>query len=160
MNDPEPQKTEKWTIDHPQGCISEYRQGGKTVCKLWYPDGTLEECKTYMNGKLEGEFLRWHDNGQLCLSEFYKDGKLEGERKTWILTGEILDREMYHLGLLDGTSWHWFYNGPIHSRISYRNGNIDGECKQYGMFGDLRRTFYRNNIPIIPNFTSQIEKIL
>lgn len=157
MNDSEPQEIEEWTIDHPQGRISEYRQGDKIVRKLWYTNGILEESKTYKNGKPEGECLRWHDNGSLGMREFYKNGKLE-ERKTWMVSGSSYDHELYHLGLLDGRSRHWYYDGSIRSIIFYREGKLEGECKQYGSIGDLRCSFYRSNILIISDFTPRIKK--
>lgn len=157
MDAPESEKIEEWKIDHPQGRVSEYRQGDKIVRKLWYTDGTLEESKTYKNYKPEGECLRWHDNGNLCAREFYKDGKLE-ERKTWMRNGSSYDHELYHLGLLDGRSRHWDYDGSIHSMIFYWEGKIEGECKQYGSIGDLRCSFYRSNVLIVSDFTPQIRK--
>ena len=97
--------------------------------KLWWENGQLESCGSYVNGLREGEHKRWRENGQLSFCGSWVNGQKQGEHKLWHENGQLWFCGSWVGGLCEGEHKAWHENGQLSSCDSWVNGKLVGEEK-------------------------------
>lgn len=105
--------------------------------EYFYKNGKLKQKEDYVDGKLDGEFIRNHTNGQLNASWAYTNGVRNGKCKSYHSNGQLEENKNYILGELDGIYEEYYDNGQLKEKKNYILGEIDGIYESYYLNGQL-----------------------
>lgn len=95
------------------------------VCVRWMR-GVLREKGFYVNGKLEGPFIKWDEQGRVLEQAEYKAGMKEGERVLYEPSvNRVYSIETYRQDLLHGESVT-FVEGRPYCKTKYSRGELHG----------------------------------
>lgn len=119
------------------------------VCSKYNKNKKIEFEKNYINGKLDGEFIRYFENGNISsivtfinskpagYKQFYESNKIKAEKTddgktqiltTWFENGNKQSVQHFYNNMLNGKSEQWYDNGKIEF------SNLFKQNKQYGKF--------------------------
>lgn len=84
----------------------------------------------YVNGKLDGEFVKYHSNGAVKETAQYKNGKLHGRYCEWTKDGVQITQVEYQNGKLHGEYIAWVKGIEI-KRCNFVNNKLDGKFVSY-----------------------------
>jgi len=70
--------------------------------KLWWENGQLESCGSWVNGQKQGEHKSWWENGQLEFCGSWVNGQKQGEHKEWFSDGQLESCDSWVNGKLVG----------------------------------------------------------
>jgi antitoxin component YwqK of YwqJK toxin-antitoxin module len=86
--------------------ILQYRYEKKRLTiESYYQNGKRDTVEIYVNGLLDGKYIRYFDNGQIEVLASYKEGKLNGLIKSYNKNGKILSENNY----LNGKIVHYTF---------------------------------------------------
>ena len=105
--------------------------------EYFYENGKLKQKEDYIDGKLDGEFIRNHTNGQLNASWAYTNGVRNGKSKSYYSNGQLNENMNYILGELDGIYEEYYDDGQLKENINYLLGERDGIYETYYPNGQL-----------------------
>lgn len=97
------------------------------LCRIWYPDGTLQCEENYEESFLQGLHREWYPSGQLKMECTYKKAENHGERKDWHENGVMRFFCQYVDGICHGQYKEWHANGQIKEFRLYVHGRRHGE---------------------------------
>lgn len=138
----------------PIGC------GGKNEKKIYFPDGSLKEIRSYENGLRHGKYITFHANGdtarvyiyrkdslksmrvlvnnQTALFREYRDTLLQNGKEIFYHSdGSIKSVAEFKDGLAHGATLSYYKNGSNRTIMSYFKGEGVGEFEQYYPNGNL-----------------------
>lgn len=96
---------------------------------VYYPEGSLSQYYSTLNGLREGAGWEYHANGQLWFESFYKAGKKEGQHIVLSDSGKVVRQTDYLNGTKHGIEAHYYADGSQQLKINYQEGSPVG--KQY-----------------------------
>lgn len=121
----------------------------KTVNGLLFEDGTLldgkkhgiwteyfpqelriKDTRSYMDGKLTGNWLKYNNLGRVEEFEQYLNDQLHGIKVRYSM-GKPLEYAEYKLGKLHGNYRTYHKNGTIQQEASFADGKQDGYLRFY-----------------------------
>lgn len=103
----------------------------------YFPDSTLKEEMTLLNGKRVHVFKQWHANGKLKQLANYLEGHLHGEKKIWSSKAILLSHLNYEFGQPHGKQLTWYPSGELHKELNLNKGKEEGIQKAYRKNGAL-----------------------
>ena len=107
-----------------------YITDNKKVLTTWYNNNQKESEGTYINGKLEGNYITWYKNGQMQSKIQYKNGQMEGSNITYFENGKIESMRYYKNNtLIKEKQTTWYNDGQLRSEF------VDGEYREYDRNG-------------------------
>lgn len=108
--------------------------------RRYYPDGTLKDEITYLNGLPNGVTRRWHPNGVLAMEIPTKMGEVQGVVRQWNRTGKLLGS--YEIKDGNGLQMLWAENGQLIGEIPLLDGKMTGRQRAWFEDGDLAGAQY------------------
>jgi antitoxin component YwqK of YwqJK toxin-antitoxin module len=120
----------------------------KEVYRHYYPNGTLKEEYSMVNGKFNGKYKAFYSNGKLqAIGEFY-NGKMNGIWQYYYDSGRKQSIQEYSNGKIvninfwgkngeqqikegNGVAIKYYKSEQIESIMSYRNSVLDGKCETW-----------------------------
>jgi TonB family protein len=97
--------------------------------KYWYENGECQLVCSYVDNKLDGEYLEYYDNGKSKNKKNYKYGLLDGKEKSWSSEGFLAKVVDYKNGVKHGRFLTYYDNGRLIRKDIYRNNKlIKGNC--------------------------------
>jgi len=104
----------------------DYKTG---IFKYWYENGQQKLICSYVNNKLDGEYLEYYNNGKPKNKKFYKNGLLNGTEKSWSSKGFLAKVVEYKDGVKHGKFMTYYDNGQLIRKDIYRNNRfVKGNC--------------------------------
>ncbi len=88
----------------------------------FYPDSTVAEIVTYINGVKQGEWIQYYPNGAVCLKSKYNKGKVDGKFEVWFENGNIEFSGQYKSDVRDGLWYIYNEDGTVKYKITYISG--------------------------------------
>ena len=102
-----------------------------SVRKFYYPDGSLREKETLVNGLLNGPATSYFQNGQVKREVTYVNNEIQGLDKTYFESGTLKTEANWEKGNLDGPYTVYCENGNIQETQHYLLGKLNGEATRY-----------------------------
>ena len=99
--------------------------------KYYYPDGSVKEEQTKVNGILEGPTRSYYENGQLKEDTFFENNLLQGPSKKYYENGALKETANWVRGQLEGDYVFYCENGNIQESHQYKSGKPHGDMKKY-----------------------------
>src|SRR5438034_690500 len=96
-----------------------------------YPDGTIREQNTIVDGQLDGESISYDESGKVLRRAAFKAGKLHGEATSYDSTGRVTQKAFFVDGQLNGPTSIFGSDGWIVEKMMYRDGKPNGESLTY-----------------------------
>ena len=97
--------------------------------KKFYPDKTLQEIRTYRNGKKVEKYNAYWENGAKKLAYSFDNDEYEGLCQEWNREGILIKSMHYRKGYEEGEQKMFFDDGKIRSNYVIANG------RRYGLLG-------------------------
>ena len=150
----------------------------ETMCRMpngtgeyfcFYPDGTLNEHRSYKEHKLEGSVTGYREDGTLKAEVLHKAGFADGIAKWYQADGKTLSHEVnLKKGKMHGLSTHYRRDGSKLSEMRFEEGKpvglkrifdkngktvaqevpYNGTCKELGYNGKvIKTTKYVDGVP-------------
>ena len=95
----------------------------------YYPDGKLQEQRTFENGKKTGTLATWWPSGNKQTHYLLLNDEYEGTSREWTDKGVLVKEMNYHNGHEEGWQRWWHDNGKIRSNYIIKQG------RRYGLLG-------------------------
>jgi antitoxin component YwqK of YwqJK toxin-antitoxin module len=89
----------------------------------YYSSGKTMESGTFVNGQMDGKWLRYNENGTMVGLAIYNLGKKNGTWFVWDDAGKKRFEMNYSLGEKTGTWYNWDENGNVVSEKNYAHAN-------------------------------------
>lgn len=108
------------------GCLvseDEYSGNIRNGASLkYFPDGTVAERLTFVNGKKNGEWFQYYESGKIFLRSFYTDDILNGKFEVWFENGRSKYSGFYKNDLREGKWIIHNEDGSVRYEINYTTG--------------------------------------
>jgi hypothetical protein len=95
----------------------------------FYPNGTKQEERFYINGGKDGLQRGWWPDGKLKFLFTCYDNEFEGKFEEWSDSGMLIKQFDYKRGYEDGPQKLWWSNGVLRANYVVKNG------RKYGLIG-------------------------
>ena len=95
----------------------------------FYPDGTREEERFYINGGKDGPQRGWWPDGKSKFLFTCYDNEFEGKFEEWSDSGLLIKQFNYKKGYEEGPQKLWWSNGGVRANYVVKNG------RKYGLIG-------------------------
>ena len=92
--------------------------------KSYYESGKVKEEGNYVDGKVEGEWVKYYESGKVKEEGNYVDKKTEGKWVWYYESGKVFWERNYVDGKREGKSVGYWENGEIRDEDIWK----DGEC--------------------------------
>ncbi len=124
----------------------------REIKELYHENGQLERQYTFINGKIEGEYIYWYpEGGQMRALYYYIDGKKEGLSKEWWKNGKLKTKIMYINNKYNGEYERYFRNGQIKEKLMYQNGIPEGKGTEWYKNGNIKCEYEKAGYSYILN---------
>lgn len=104
-----------------------------------YPDGSLKERISFLNGRKEGQATQWYPDKHLKRQEHYHLGKLHGVKKSWSTEEDhlLISRLNYQQGKAHGEQRFWYATGELYKILNLNMGKEEGLQQAFRLNGVL-----------------------
>jgi antitoxin component YwqK of YwqJK toxin-antitoxin module len=99
------------------------------IWKKFYPNGRLQEKRTYNNGQKVGVYNAFWGNGSKKLAYLFKNDEYDGLCLEWNREGKLVKMMHYKAGYEEGSQKLFYDDGTIKSNYVIENG------RRYGLLG-------------------------
>ena len=104
-------------------------------------DGTIASRKSYLDGRLEGEWVTYFTNGNLESKRSYKNGEKHGNHLGYFVNGVKKFQYYFENGFAQGKHFRWYADGRLACEMSYVNGHELGAQKVWRPDGKMRSNY-------------------
>ncbi|CAL2086613.1 tetratricopeptide repeat protein [Tenacibaculum sp. 190524A05c] len=112
--------------------------------KYYTRNGVLESKCTYVDNKVEGDYIGYHNNGEISYVTPYKNDSKEGYYVAYHVNKKISVQGWYKENLEHG-EWRYYYlDGSLQNIGFYHKGKLHGTQNSYGVNGKLEYTSVYN----------------
>ncbi len=108
----------------PHGQLKRYYENGRLAEMRTYKNGHYRGEITWVNGLLEGPYVKYYNNGQLKWKINHKNGELDGPYEWYFENGQLETKGTYRNGERNGTFERYYENGQLNRKGRFENGRF------------------------------------
>lgn len=111
----------------------------------FYPNDSLAEKISFVEGKKEGLYQKWYPSGILSFESNYKSGRRDGITKTWWKGGGLRSESHHTMGVVHGNQKQWYKSGQLFKSINIVEGKEEGLQQAWRENGKIYNNYEAKN---------------
>ncbi|MDB2321642.1 hypothetical protein N9V34_01850 [Flavobacteriaceae bacterium] len=106
--------------------------------ECFHPNGNLIDKRSFVNGKINGEWEIFDENGILRVKSHHKNGKRNGEQIEYYLNGQIHLKSNWINNVQQGLVTTYYENGNKMKESNIVDGNYEGDQTEWWENGEVK----------------------
>ncbi|MDA8904611.1 hypothetical protein N9I95_02030, partial [Flavobacteriaceae bacterium] len=106
--------------------------------ECFHPNGNLIDKRSFVNGKINGEWEIFDENGILRVKSYHKNGQRNGEQIEYYLNGQIHLKSNWINDVQQGLATTYYENGNKMKESNIVDGNYEGDQTEWWENGEVK----------------------